>query len=218
MTYKVYFKSDNEIYRLPVNPEEINIDYGMEIQEYDILKFGKIGFAGNEKLAKYSFDFELPGRHYSYIAADSEYRIPNVYLDMFKHHMKSKKPVGFTAYSETAEDSINVDVLISTLKVAEKAGEEGDYYCSVELTSYKHYAAELLENISESISGSHVTRDINPPLPSDNIHVVQSGDTLWALAKKYLGKGSRYTELAELNNIKNPGLIYPGQKITIPGE
>lgn len=51
-------------------------------------------------------------------------------------------------------------------------------------------------------------------------YVVKRGDTLWAVASKYLGSGTKYTQIAQENNIKNPNLIYPGQvfKITTGGE
>ena len=47
---------------------------------------------------------------------------------------------------------------------------------------------------------------------------IKSGDTLSAIAKKYYGKGSEYPRIFEANRevIKNPDLIYPGQKIRIP--
>lgn len=46
---------------------------------------------------------------------------------------------------------------------------------------------------------------------------VQKGDTLWAIAKKYLGSGSKYTTLASLNGISNPNRIYIGQIIKVTG-
>ncbi|MFC1681181.1 peptidoglycan-binding protein LysM [Pseudomonadota bacterium] len=47
---------------------------------------------------------------------------------------------------------------------------------------------------------------------------IQKGDTLWAIAKVHLGNGAKYTEIFEANRevIKDPDLIYPGQKIRIP--
>jgi len=47
----------------------------------------------------------------------------------------------------------------------------------------------------------------------DNTYVVVSGDCLGAIAEKF---GTTYEKLAEYNNIKNPALIYVGQKILIP--
>ncbi len=47
---------------------------------------------------------------------------------------------------------------------------------------------------------------------------IKKGDTLWKVATEFLGNGARYTEIFEANRevIKNPDLIYPGQKIRIP--
>lgn len=47
------------------------------------------------------------------------------------------------------------------------------------------------------------------------IHTVVKGDTLWDIAKKYLGNGSRYPEIKTLNNLKS-NTIYSGWKLKIP--
>jgi N-acetylmuramoyl-L-alanine amidase len=44
-------------------------------------------------------------------------------------------------------------------------------------------------------------------------YIVEKGDTLSGIAKKY---GATVTQLVRLNDIKNPNLIYPGQKIKLP--
>lgn len=51
-------------------------------------------------------------------------------------------------------------------------------------------------------------------------YVVKRGDTLRTIAAKYLGSGTKYPQIVQENNIKNPDLIYPGQvfKITTGGE
>ena len=43
--------------------------------------------------------------------------------------------------------------------------------------------------------------------------IVEKGDTLWAIASKYLGAGKKYTELAKINNLADPNKIRVGQKI-----
>ena len=55
--------------------------------------------------------------------------------------------------------------------------------------------------------------------PAENyrIHTVVHGDTLWAIAKKYLGNGSRYKEIVNLNGLKS-NVIYSGMKLKIPNK
>ena len=47
------------------------------------------------------------------------------------------------------------------------------------------------------------------------VHIVVKGDTLWAIAKRYVNNPFRYPELARLSRIKNPDLIYPGNRVRI---
>ncbi len=47
------------------------------------------------------------------------------------------------------------------------------------------------------------------------IHTVVKGDTLWEIAKKYLGNGSRYPEIKKLNGLTS-NVIYSGWKLKIP--
>ena len=51
----------------------------------------------------------------------------------------------------------------------------------------------------------------------DTVYTVKSGDTLSAIAQKYYGDPMQYKKIAHYNNISNPDLIHPGQKIKIPG-
>jgi nucleoid-associated protein YgaU len=49
-------------------------------------------------------------------------------------------------------------------------------------------------------------------------YTVQSGDTLSAIAQKYLGDANAYPKIFEANRDKlnDPDKIYPGQKLRIP--
>lgn len=52
---------------------------------------------------------------------------------------------------------------------------------------------------------------------SYRVHTVVHGDTLWAIAQKYLGKGARYTEIVKLNGLKS-NVIYSGMKLKVPNK
>ena len=46
-------------------------------------------------------------------------------------------------------------------------------------------------------------------------YTVKKGDTLWAIAQRYLGSGYKYKEIKDLNAL-NSDMIYPGQTLKIP--
>jgi nucleoid-associated protein YgaU len=50
------------------------------------------------------------------------------------------------------------------------------------------------------------------------VYVIRRGDTLWAIAKRYLGSGLRYTAIYQDNRgkIRDPDLIHPQQEVSIP--
>ena len=45
--------------------------------------------------------------------------------------------------------------------------------------------------------------------------IAETGDTLWNIAKKELGDGSKYQSIAEKNKLDNPNKIYVGQVLTL---
>jgi hypothetical protein len=49
-------------------------------------------------------------------------------------------------------------------------------------------------------------------------YTVKQGDTLGQIAQDMGGGYSKYPQIAKDNGIKNPDLIYPGQKINLPGQ
>lgn len=53
---------------------------------------------------------------------------------------------------------------------------------------------------------------INGQTKTEQVYVVQSGDTLSGIASKY---GTTYQDLAAKNGIGNPNLIYPGMRLVV---
>ncbi len=54
------------------------------------------------------------------------------------------------------------------------------------------------------------------PEPAAQTYTVVSGDTLWAIAERFYGDGSKYQVIADASGVPNPDLIHPGQVLTIP--
>lgn len=65
-----------------------------------------------------------------------------------------------------------------------------------------------------------VAADLKAPAAQAKVeyYVVEKGDSLSAIAQKYYGKANDYPRIFEANRevIKDPDLIYVGQKIRIP--
>ncbi len=53
-----------------------------------------------------------------------------------------------------------------------------------------------------------------PTTSSSTTHTVVHGDTLWAIAEKYLGDGKRYEEIKRLNKLSS-NVIYSGQVLKV---
>jgi len=110
------------------------------------------------------------------------------------------------------------DIQFAILKKLEaKAEPRQDYVAyTFEFWEYRE-PKEILVKLDTPVSPSTPAS-----IPSDvtttvkKTYTVLSGDTLWGISKKFCGDGSRYTEIATANNIKNPNIISVGQVLTIP--
>ncbi len=101
-------------------------------------------------------------------------------------------------------DLPDVDEGVYTLRVDEVSAA-GTVSSRVE-TPFKRESAEVLAQASANTEG---------PIKSIT---VQTGATLWAIARERYGDGTLYVRVFEANSesIRNPDLIYPGQVFDLP--
>lgn len=220
MSYSIFFDYNNKTYRIPVNPEEISVENNLSIEKYNILNLGEVAIANYKELNKYSFETEFPYEVTSYVNYTNDFKSSDFWINLFEEWMKNKTAVRFIASNGKGKD-INTLVLISSLKVTEKATEEGDKYVSFDLVEYRKFDKKVA--VVKSIEGSkaRVTQSADSkqnPKATNRTYTVVSGDTLWGIATRYYGNGAQYPTIynANKNIISNPNLIYPGQKLVIP--
>jgi nucleoid-associated protein YgaU len=62
--------------------------------------------------------------------------------------------------------------------------------------------------------------EVADPAEESDLHVVQRGDTLSAIAKEHYGDAMKYPVIFEANKpmLTDPDLIYPGQVLRIPAQ
>jgi nucleoid-associated protein YgaU len=67
----------------------------------------------------------------------------------------------------------------------------------------------LLDSVQQT------TSEPTPELAA-RVYTVEPGETLWAIAERFYGDGAKYQTIADASGIADPGLIEPGQNLTLP--
>lgn len=209
------FRQGSTNLKLPVNPTDISIGNSAKNDSFRVEGLGEVTIIQSPDPITLDFDFELPAIYYS---ACSYYPIdtPKNYYDTLDS-MKKKGPVQVII----TEKNFSLLMSIEDLSYTESGGDIGTYNVKIKLKEYIETKARQV-----SISYKKVyfppSKPARPssPTPKNRTHTVVSGDTLWGIAVKYLGNGSRYPEIHKLNSdkISNPNLIYPGQVLQIPNK
>lgn len=205
---------------LPVTPERFEVFTEGAWEKADLCDLGEINFFKPPKLRLFKFGGFFPGDDYSFVTANRR-SSPDTYITSLDRLAAAKEP--FRLVVTEGPRPFSVLVTIETFHWRLQAGEDKDIYFELELREYRDFGKAAVvvaapygptAASSSSAGSSAASASKNPAAPS--IYTVQKGDTLWAIAKKFLGDGTRYPELASLNNISNPNLIFPGQQIRIP--
>jgi len=108
-----------------------------------------------------------------------------------------------------------MSVFLDSYSISEDASHGGDTVVSLRLKEWRSAALTIVH--PEEPAPPPPQRD--PPMaPQPETYTVMRGDTLWAIARRFLGSGSRWPEIYALNRqtISNPNRIFPGQVVTLP--
>jgi nucleoid-associated protein YgaU len=79
--------------------------------------------------------------------------------------------------------------------------------------------AVLMAGNVQGVSEVKIDKLQAPPVQAKvEYYIIKKGDTLSAIAKQFYGKANDYPKIFDANRevIKDPNLIFPGQKIRIP--
>jgi LysM repeat protein len=154
-------------------------------------------------------------------------RSSDYYLEVLENLKTSKEATQFILVRTAPNGGVlydtNMKVSVEDYTITEDAKDGLDVSVDVNLKQWRDYGTKTATVEQPTSSGQTQTvtvekeRDASTA-PSASSVTVKSGDTLWAIAKKYYGDGSQYTKIYEANKdkISNPNLIYPGQELTIP--
>ncbi|MCL2083510.1 MAG: LysM peptidoglycan-binding domain-containing protein [Oscillospiraceae bacterium] len=130
---------------------------------------------------------------------------------------KNKKPFQFIISRKSPRgnklSNTNIKVSLEEYSVTEDAGNGFDLTVSMRLKEYRAYGTKVRKIKKNSLPKGGTREN---PAHTPKTYKVVKGDCLWNIAKKFLNDATRYPEIAKLNSIKNPNLIYPGQVLKLP--
>ena len=178
---------------------------------------GEVSFIGKPKLAEIpSIVSFFPNQVYSFCQY-STFPTPKECIDRIEKWMLSGNPIRYIVTGS----SVNTECTIEDFEYGEQDGT-GDVYFTLTLKEYKVIGATVTAITTVAATATTpakvaavtaVARPVAKVIPLK--YTVKKGDTLWAIAKRQYGDGSKSTVIATKNGLKNPNLIKVGQVLLL---
>jgi nucleoid-associated protein YgaU len=199
------FNNGSEKLRLPVPPKEFSISTGLQNTTVTIHELGEILLIGKRKLKSITLTSYFP------IAEDglnqyAGFPTASVCVDMISGWRDSGKPIRLLIVGDSLK--INEAMAIESFTISQKSGPQ-EVYFTLELKEYRFLDKR---DGNSSRSALALLRDYTGmPRPADReiptTYAIQLGDSLWAVAKRFYGDGSRADEIVSKNSLSKSAEI-----------
>lgn len=212
--------------QLPVAPAAMSMKINNKNEAVTLMNEGEINILKKPGLTDIEFEVEFPNVKYPYAVYPRGFRPAAYFLahleklklaqELFQFIVTRMKPDGSLLFDT------NMTVSLENYTIDEDAENGFDIKVTISLKQFQPFGTKKLTIKSTQSSASNVKKKaavekqrLTAGKTTPKTYTVKSGDTLWAIAKKQLGDGSKYMELAKINNISNPNLIKAGQVIKL---
>ncbi|EPD52752.1 hypothetical protein HMPREF1210_01132 [Paenisporosarcina sp. HGH0030] len=205
MAHGIYFSANNdqEGFRLPINPEKVGGSISGDGEKFSISKAGKINVPKDVQLESFELVSYFPSDDSQY--SSSAYRDPQYYIDTIKRWQLNKMPVRYIY----VDGSFSINELVTIEKFDyDETGGSADVNFTLSLLKYVSFSPQKMKVVKKSATSK--TQVINKTTPArqntkpqPKTYSLVKGDSLWKVAQKFLGNGSRFREIANLNGIKD---------------
>lgn len=217
--------------QFPVAPAELSTKINGRNETIVLMNEGEVNIIKKTGLTDIEFEVLLPNVKYPFSVYPNGFQPATYYLEKLEKLKVDDKPFQFIVNRMMPNGNLlfdtNMTVSIEEYEILESAENGFDVNVRIKLKQYKAYGNKKI-NLKAATKASSTTSTaktatkavVEQKRPTTGketpkTHTVKSGETLWAIAKKYLGDGSKYTELAKINNISNPNVIEAGQVIKL---
>ena len=230
MNIKLIPVGNGSKFTFPALPEKIQAKYGAKYQSFDIISQGAVKVPKGTDVAEFSWDgvFFGKSKRKEPIVKKNSWKEPNECVKVLNDFMKNETVLNLIV----TETWINVDVTISSFQ-PRPAGAYGNVEYSITFVQKKPlqiYTTNELQ-IAKFVKKTKPRNDSGDTSGGGSTYTVVSGDTLWGIATKKLGSGSKWTSIYDANastieaEAKKHGKassdhghwIWPGEVLTITG-
>lgn len=211
---------------MPITPSKVKVKINNQNETLTLINGEEINILKAAGLTDVSFDLLLPQVSYPFTNGGAQ--SADYYLSLFERLKTSKQPFQWILNRSMPSGKrlfySNLTVGMEDYQITDDAEEGFDISVTVSLKQYRYYGTKTVTIQPATTQTTTPTATVEQPqrettqAPKQSTYTVKSGDCLWNIAKKYLGDGSRYNEIYNLNKdkITNPNLIYAGQVLTLP--
>lgn len=206
----------------PVAPKKIETKIKNNNKVITLLNEGEVNILKSAGLTEISFELEIPHEAVCYAVYPEGFKCAFYYLEHLESLKINKKPFFFKLSRKGASGLYQTEYRVSLedYKIVESVDYGNATQVAVKLKHYIDYQTTTMR--IAKVNGVKVAVEkkmrIKDNAPNQKNYTVVAGDTLWNISKRFLGEGSQYREIAKLNHIANPNLIYPGQILKIKSE
>ena len=215
--------------RIPWLPSTIECQSGeLLLATYNIINKGEVAVPTGTGLATYSWSSEFPGENRDGEGMlRGEWNPPKHYHDILEDWKKNGTPLNLlvTGYP------INKDVLLQSYNHT-AAGGFGDLAYEVTFIEYREITISTTEvaPTTATTTTTTTTQKRSTTTTTTGTYTVKTGDSMWAIAQRFLGDGSKWPTIYEANKTiieqtakkygrqssDNGRWIYPGMTLAIP--